>query len=348
MFFDYAGLAPLAAPGAPRLPFDEDRHYGSYPGAHGGGFPSLSLRQPQGNDSALAEVKPLARRRSLVPSQFAPPSSSPYDHHDFSTSAPAAFFYPNAHQMAMPLCSSALLSVATSHAHPLPERRTSSTSSTGYSVTCSTPSPCLSISSQLFADFPPPLSPHRPALSHSVSPHTLSPVDISPSPAVRLASALRSAFHTSPNTPLAFNPARMAPDVPLATGKAKPRAGRGKPTLELQASCWTCGEVKAKLIVRGEDINFPARASFTCYQCVVPDDEVESAADGAKGHSPSYADTISAAVDEFQGVRDINEEEQLAMVDSVKSLPLELQSKAMQCESPPAFSFLFWFVRAAS
>ncbi|KAL8293572.1 hypothetical protein RQP46_000273 [Phenoliferia psychrophenolica] len=169
--------------------------------------------------------------------------------------------------------------------------------------------------------------------SHSGS---RSPAAASPDLAIHLAASLRIQYHRSA-LPLAFNPARTPNASTLAASlDGKPastysRPGRGKPILELETSCWTCGEPGPKLVVRGEKLDWPAKATFSCIACAAVPQEDDEEPPPEESEEPTYKDTLSAAVDAFQGLEE-EEDQGPPLTESSPTLPVELKGQALHCD----------------
>lgn len=162
------------------------------------------------------------------------------------------------------------------------------------------------------------------------------------------ASISRSTYHSG-DPVLAYNPARepSAPTkaivhrggVKYAVGTTSLNGkganggvvvGTGKAKLaELQASCYACGTVTAKLILRGNDVEFGPRAEFTCLACL-PADAVTAATDVGDIEDQQYTDTLSAAVDRLEGLT-VRTARIVTPEQTIKQLPASHKSTGMAC-----------------
>lgn len=212
--------------------------------------------------------------------------------------------------------------------HPM-----SSHSSTPSALSLTSPPPSFSFVKPEDLEAP---ANHSRSQSHAGS---LSPLDVSPDHAINLAAALRVQYHRSA-LPLAFNPARTPNSATLAAstdGKSATtysRPGRGKPILELETACWTCGDAGPKLVVRGEKLDWPAKATFTCVACVAVEDgedDDDAAPPALESNEPTYKDTLSFAVDAFQGLEE-EEPQGPPLVDPSPALPADIKNQALHCE----------------
>jgi len=191
---------------------------------------------------------------------------------------------------------------------------------------------------------PPPLGqPALPPLSSVVSPLIPTPAI----PFVHAASSARRIFRSRP-PPLAFNPAREPSASARLTktltsqGLVVPAQGaKGKAVLEVVGSCWTCGEPSCKVILRGQDLSFGPRLSFTCLACVPEAGQSQSPEDGNKRAGSKrpkadekeavYSDTLSAAVDVIEG-SDIRRDEEETPEATCSRLPEQLKPQGMKCD----------------
>ncbi|GAA5857274.1 hypothetical protein JCM8547_009409 [Rhodosporidiobolus lusitaniae] len=132
-------------------------------------------------------------------------------------------------------------------------------------------------------------------------------------PSLQVASSAR-AVHRSSAPVLAFNPARE----PASTAKqrvqseygvtysvASTGSSKGKAkAVEVQATCWTCGTHRSKVILRGSDLTgFAPRLSFTCLDCLPveqkeEDTEKEKARLDRLAAKAEAADRIMLGLDE--------------------------------------------------
>ncbi|GAA5920445.1 hypothetical protein JCM1841_004557 [Sporobolomyces salmonicolor] len=199
-------------------------------------------------------------------------------------------------------------------------------------------------------------------------------------PTLQLASTERVLHRTSAPV-LAFNPARE----PAASGKqlvhseygvtyavASSGSSKGKAkSAEVPATCWTCGDPRAKVILRGSDLSgWAPRLNFTCLKCLPvenrqerppPDNSAHDANGGdaagsgsedtdasAVGNkvsrlpSPSehdrvtFKDTFSGAVDLLVGDHDVGShgerEVLLSPSETGKGLPGHIRRQALTCD----------------
>ncbi len=183
-----------------------------------------------------------------------------------------------------------------------------------------------------------------PPLSSVVSPLIPQPAI----PVVHAASSARRVFRSRP-PPLTFNPARepsasaRLSKTLTSQGLVVPAQGsKGKAVLEIVGSCWTCGEPSCKVILRGQDLSFSPRLTFTCLACVPEADRSESPeAEGGKRAGSKraktdekeavYSDTLSAAVDVIEGV-DIRRKEEETPEATCSRLPETLKPQGMKCD----------------
>ncbi|GAA5862802.1 hypothetical protein JCM1840_002679 [Sporobolomyces johnsonii] len=199
-------------------------------------------------------------------------------------------------------------------------------------------------------------------------------------PTLQLASTERVIHRTSAPV-LAFNPARE----PAASGKqlvhseygvtyavASSGSSKGKAkSAEVPATCWTCGDHRAKVILRGSDLSgWAPRLNFTCLNCLPvehrqdlppPDNSAhdsnggDAAGSGAEDNDSSaggnkasglpppsehdrvtFKDTFSGAVDVLVGDHDAGRHDQREVLlppsETGKSLPGHIRRQALTCD----------------
>lgn len=165
--------------------------------------------------------------------------------------------------------------------------------------------------------------------------------------ALHLASQNRARYHSG-SPVLAYNPARepSAPTkaivhrggVKYAVGTSN-LGGKGasggvvvgtsKAKLaELQASCYSCGTASAKLVLRGNDVEFGPRAEFTCLRCLPASSEGTSHVGDVEDQH--YSDTMSAAVDHLEG-QPVRRTRIITPEQTARDLPAEYKRQAMIC-----------------
>ena len=163
------------------------------------------------------------------------------------------------------------------------------------------------------------------------------------------ASVARATYHSG-DPVLAYNPARepSAPTkaivhrggVKYAVGTSNPNGkgaiggvvvGSGKAKLaELQASCYVCGQASAKLILRGNDVEFGPRAEFTCLSCLPPDAGTITS-DVGDIEDQQYSSTLSAAIDRLEGLP-VRTARIVTPEQTQRELPAAYKSQGMACE----------------
>lgn len=169
--------------------------------------------------------------------------------------------------------------------------------------------------------------------------------------ALRLASTNRSLYYSG-SPVLAYNPARepSAPTkaivhrggVKYAVGTSN-LGGKGSAggvvvgtskakLAELQASCYSCGTPAAKLILRGNDVEFGPRAEFTCLKCLPHDGEARGSSTVVDVEEQRYADTMSAAVDLLEG-HQVRTARIITPEQTARELSPEYKRQGMICES---------------
>ncbi|ORY73868.1 hypothetical protein BCR35DRAFT_314909 [Leucosporidium creatinivorum] len=168
--------------------------------------------------------------------------------------------------------------------------------------------------------------------------------------ALHLASQNRALYHSG-SPVLAYNPARepSAPTkaivhrggVKYAVGTSN-LSGKGasggvvvgtsKAKLaELQASCYSCGTASAKLILRGNDVEFGPRAEFTCLRCLPTDSAGTGSSNVGDVEDQHYSDTMSAAVDQLEG-HPVRRTRIITPEQTAKHLPAEYKRQGMICD----------------
>ncbi|ORY73869.1 hypothetical protein BCR35DRAFT_306984 [Leucosporidium creatinivorum] len=113
--------------------------------------------------------------------------------------------------------------------------------------------------------------------------------------------ASRRAEHHAREAPLIAGAARNDGAKRSTLGKSK------KNQLEVQSSCWTCGDRIARFVLRGDVSQVVAtRSSCACVNCLPTGDVQVNEEGGQKRGSndhATYQDTISAAVDRLEGLK---------------------------------------------
>lgn len=140
--------------------------------------------------------------------------------------------------------------------------------------------------------------------------------------------------------PLVAGPPRKDISVEKASGGsgASTPSRTKKNLLEVQSSCWTCGDSIARLVLRGADLEqvISTKGSGSCLSCLPAvearvEEETEQAREPIDG--ATYEDTISAAVDRLQGLKLAEEaQEAPAPQTAAAKLPDELKEDAFTCE----------------
>lgn len=102
------------------------------------------------------------------------------------------------------------------------------------------------------------------------------------------------------------------------------------------AACWTCGDEKARLVLRGPDVEeMIPRCHLQCLKCAQVDPLEERGrrrkSEQAAQDELTYQDTLSAAVDMLEGLKLENE----GKPDEAwrhSELPASVKAEAMICE----------------
>lgn len=140
-------------------------------------------------------------------------------------------------------------------------------------------------------------------------------------------------------------PSTTASDSTSCLGSLAGRGGRGGGTKklhrELMAACWICGEEKARLVLRGPDVEqMVPRCHLRCLKCaqVDPIEErggVTRSSKQAAQDEWTYQDTLSAAVDLLEGVK-LEDQGRQHEAWHLDELPTSVKAEAMICEHAAA------------
>ncbi|GAA6029957.1 hypothetical protein JCM8097_009188 [Rhodosporidiobolus ruineniae] len=220
-----------------------------------------------------------------------------------------------------------------------------------------------------YTSFDLPLAPAFPP-SHSASfGHPPEPDDDETARIVALA-AIKRALHLAADPPLSYFPARAKQGAAVgSTGSAaaggsaagtssfnasaassasstqRGRDGKAPTMLEHWSSCWTCGIEMALLRLRNKDLsNLVPRSRSTCLACLPVDLPDSRCASDASKDEPTYADTLSAAIDKLEGLGLSGQEDELAeeagtnaeeiitVPEDEVELPAHLQDHSLRCD----------------
>lgn len=113
--------------------------------------------------------------------------------------------------------------------------------------------------------------------------------------------------------------------------------------MDVSATCWTCGDLIARLVLRGSRVEtMIPRLSATCIACVPLADDTVSSSSSSQARpgtetpvrpqdSATYFDTMSAAIDALDGLQ-ISDELMGRPVDGPQpELPETLKDQAFTC-----------------
>lgn len=310
-------------------------------------LPPHAPQPPQQHFGAIS--LPTFQHQPQIQSQSRPSSSGGNDYNDGKNPSPtlpsAAYYqqhrhsYPNLNYHPLPAPNSLTSTPALTNA----SRPSTAGAGSGSTSSSSSTSSAFSLNSHstVTAGYASPALPSLPA----ALPPTTAPIGS----ILQRASLSRASYHSG-DPVLAYNPARepSAPTkaivhrggVKYAVGTTNLNGkgvnggvivGAGKARLaELQASCYTCGQTSAKLLLRGTDVEFGPRADFTCLACLPPD-AVKSGTDVGDIEDQQYSGTLSAAVDRLEGLT-VRTARIVTPEETQKQLPASHRNLAMTCE----------------